>query len=126
MHTQRLWLFEKMHRYQRPPPLPVLQKAKMKDMTQQLDEMNSELSKLRMDNNSLKNRNSILEKVLTLRDEHIRVLQDEQQVWQLRGGQRSCLQVPLVGTGGTYDLPAGSMVASHVLTGPTPSPSSLL
>lgn len=51
----------------------------MKDMTEQLDEMSSELSKLRMENNALKNRNSILEKVLALRDEHIRVLQDEQQ-----------------------------------------------
>lgn len=60
-----------------------LQKARMKDMTEQLDDMGSELGKLRMENNSLKNRNSILEKVLALRDEHIRVLQDEQQVFDL-------------------------------------------
>jgi hypothetical protein len=59
------------------------QKAKMKDMTEQLDEMSGELGKLRVENNSLKNRNNILEKVLTLRDEHIRVLQDEQQVFDL-------------------------------------------
>lgn len=59
------------------------QKAKMKDMTEQLDDMSGELGKLRMENNSLKNRNSILEKVLALRDEHIRVLQDEQQVFDL-------------------------------------------
>ena len=39
------------------------QKAKMKDMTEQLDEMSSELSRLRVENNALKNRNSILEKV---------------------------------------------------------------
>ncbi|KDD74275.1 hypothetical protein H632_c1438p0, partial [Helicosporidium sp. ATCC 50920] len=59
------------------------QKARMKDMTEQLDDMGGELGKLRMENNSLKNRNSILEKVLALRDEHIRVLQDEQQVFDL-------------------------------------------
>ncbi|KAI7844440.1 hypothetical protein COHA_001987 [Chlorella ohadii] len=56
------------------------QKAKMKDMGEQLEDMSSELSKLRVENNSLKNRNTILEKVLALRDEHIRMLQDEQQV----------------------------------------------
>lgn len=44
-------------------PAALLQKAKMKDMTEQLDCMSSELSKLRMENNALKNRNSILEKV---------------------------------------------------------------
>ena len=59
------------------------QKARMTDMTSQLEDMSGELSKLRMENNSLKNRNSILEKVLALRDEHIRVLQDEQQVFDL-------------------------------------------
>lgn len=59
------------------------QKAKMKDMTEQLDEMTSELGKLRVENNALKNRNNILEKVLSLRDEHIRVLQDEQKVFDL-------------------------------------------
>lgn len=58
----------------------MLQKAKMKDMGEQLEDMSSELSKLRVENNSLKNRNTILEKVLALRDEHIRMLQDEQQV----------------------------------------------
>ncbi len=52
----------------------------MKDMGEQLEDMSSELSKLRVENNSLKNRNTILEKVLALRDEHIRMLQDEQQV----------------------------------------------
>lgn len=57
-----------------------LQKAKMKDMGEQLDDMSSELGQLRVENNSLKNRNTILEKVLALRDEHIRMLQDEQQV----------------------------------------------
>ena len=56
------------------------QKAKMKDMGELLEEMSSELGKLRVENNSLKNRNTILEKVLALRDEHIRMLQDEQQV----------------------------------------------
>jgi len=55
----------------------------MKEMGEQLEDMGSELSKLRVENNSLKNRNTILEKVLALRDEHIRMLQDEQQV---RGG----------------------------------------
>lgn len=59
------------------------QKAKMKDMGEQLEDMSSELSKLRVENNSLKNRNTILEKVLALRDEHIRMLQDEQQVFDL-------------------------------------------
>ncbi|KAH7622563.1 hypothetical protein Ndes2526B_g03397 [Nannochloris sp. 'desiccata'] len=59
------------------------QKAKMTDMTQQLDEMTADLSKLRTENSALKNRNSILEKVLALRDEHIRVLQDEQHVFDL-------------------------------------------
>lgn len=59
------------------------QKAKMKDMTEELDDMTSELSKLRVENGALKNRNSILEKVLALRDEHIRVLQDEQHVFDL-------------------------------------------
>ncbi len=59
------------------------QKAKMSDMTQQLDEMTADLSKLRTENSALKNRNSILEKVLALRDEHIRVLQDEQHVFDL-------------------------------------------
>ena len=59
------------------------QKARMEDMTQQLDDMNSELDNLRMENYSLKNRNNILEKVLSLRDEHIRVLQDEQHVFDL-------------------------------------------
>jgi len=54
----------------------------MKDMGEQLEDMSSELSKLRVENNSLKNRNTILEKVLALRDEHIRMLQDEQQVGQ--------------------------------------------
>lgn len=53
----------------------------MKDMGEQLEDMSTELSKLRVENNSLKNRNTILEKVLALRDEHIRMLQDEQQVW---------------------------------------------
>lgn len=38
------------------------QKAKMRDMGEQLDEMSGELSRLRVENNSLKNRNSILEK----------------------------------------------------------------
>ena len=52
----------------------------MKDMGEQLEDMSTELSKLRVENNSLKNRNTILEKVLALRDEHIRMLQDEQQV----------------------------------------------
>lgn len=55
----------------------------MKDMTEQLDDMGSELSRLRLENNALKNRNSILEKVLALRDEHIRMLQDEQQVFDV-------------------------------------------
>lgn len=59
------------------------QKAKMKDMTEHLEDLSSELSKLRMENNALKNRNSVLEKVLTLRDEHIRVMQDEQHVFDL-------------------------------------------
>ncbi|KAI3437838.1 hypothetical protein D9Q98_000284 [Chlorella vulgaris] len=59
------------------------QKAKMKDMGEQLDDMSSELGQLRVENNSLKNRNTILEKVLALRDEHIRMLQDEQQVFDL-------------------------------------------
>ena len=63
-----------------PAPHDPAQKAKMKDMGEQLDDMSSELSKLRVENNSLKNRNTILEKVLALRDEHIRMLQDEQQV----------------------------------------------
>jgi hypothetical protein len=58
----------------------------MKDMGEQLEDMSSELSKLRVENNSLKNRNTILEKVLALRDEHIRMLQDEQQVGGGRGG----------------------------------------
>lgn len=57
----------------------------MKDMGEQLEDMSSELSKLRVENNSLKNRNTILEKVLALRDEHIRMLQDEQQVRRGRG-----------------------------------------
>lgn len=57
----------------------------MKDMGEQLEDMSSELSKLRVENNSLKNRNTILEKVLALRDEHIRMLQDEQQVRMGRG-----------------------------------------
>ena len=52
----------------------------MKDMTESLDDMGDELSKLRLENGTLKHRNNILEKVLSLRDEHIRVLQDEQQV----------------------------------------------
>lgn len=59
------------------------QKMKMKDMTEELDDMTDELSKLRVENGALKNRNSILEKVLALRDEHIRVLQDEQHVFDL-------------------------------------------
>jgi hypothetical protein len=59
------------------------QKAKMTDMTSQLDEMTGELGRLRLENSALKSRNAILEKVLTLRDEHIRVLQDEQQVFDL-------------------------------------------
>lgn len=59
------------------------QKAKMADMSEQLDEMTKELGKLRMENNALKNRNGVLERVLALRDEHIRMLQDEQQVFDL-------------------------------------------
>lgn len=59
------------------------QKAKMADMTEQLDEMTKELGKLRMENSALKNRNGALERVLALRDEHIRMLQDEQQVFDL-------------------------------------------
>lgn len=59
------------------------QKAKMKDMTEQLDDMNAELDKLRVENNALKNRNTTLEKVMNLRDEHIRMLQDEQRVFDL-------------------------------------------
>lgn len=59
------------------------QKAKMKDMTEQLDEMGAELGNLRVENNSLKNRNSVLEKVLTLRDEHIRTLQNEQHIFDV-------------------------------------------
>jgi hypothetical protein len=70
------------------------QKAKMQDMTEQLEDMGTELSKLRMQNNSLKNRNNVLEKVLTLRDEHIRALQDEQQVFDL-GGRYSQQNTPL-------------------------------
>lgn len=35
----------------------------MKDMGEQLEDMSGELSKLRVENNSLKNRNTILEKV---------------------------------------------------------------
>ena len=66
-----------------PPARP--QKAKMKDMGEQLEDMSSELGKLRVENNSLKNRNTILEKVLALRDEHIRMLQDEQQVGRVGG-----------------------------------------
>ena len=73
------------------PALPALQKAKMKDMGEQLEDMSSELGKLRVENNSLKNRNTILEKVLALRDEHIRMLQDEQQVRVRCGAQTDWL-----------------------------------
>lgn len=59
------------------------QKAKMKDMTEQLDEINAELDKLKVENDSLRNRNSILEKVLSLRNDHIRMLQDDQHVFDL-------------------------------------------
>lgn len=59
------------------------QKAKMKDMTEQLNEINEELDKLKVENDSLRNRNSILEKVLSLRNDHIRMLQDDQHVFDL-------------------------------------------
>lgn len=59
------------------------QKAKMKDMTSQLDEIDEELNRLKEENATLLNRNEILEKVLSLRDDHIRMLQDEQQLFDL-------------------------------------------
>lgn len=78
----------------------------MKDMGEQLEDMSSELSKLRVENNSLKNRNTILEKVLALRDEHIRMLQDEQQVraartisallWQFKQSVSRCVPMERV------------------------------
>lgn len=81
------------------------QKAKMKDMTEQLDDMTSELGKLRVENNALKNRNNILEKVLALRDEHIRLLQDEQQVFDL----------------GSHYLQQGSVTSGQKLLGAGPT-----
>eukprot|EP00887_Chlorella_sp_A99_P007855 scaffold20.g7855.t1 len=88
------------------------QKAKMKDMGEQLDEMSGELSKLRVENNGLKNRNSILEKVLALRDEHIRVLQDEQQVFDLgqhylQASSQKLLPAPAGGSSASLMLTAG-------------------
>jgi hypothetical protein len=89
------------------------QKAKMKDMTEQLDDMSGELGKLRMENNSLKNRNNILEKVLALRDEHIRVLQDEQQVFDL-----GAHYLQHSGSGGNG---SGGIAGQKLLTGPAAS-----
>ena len=66
------------------------QKAKLKDMTEQLDDMGAELSNLRMENNSLKNRNSVLEKVLTMRDEHIRSLQNDQDIFEVIAARERC------------------------------------
>jgi hypothetical protein len=76
----------------------------MKDMGEQLEDMSSELGKLRVENNSLKNRNTILEKVLALRDEHIRMLQDEQQVRWAAGW--------LAGWGGQAGAQTGSACSS--------------
>uniref|UniRef100_A0A1D1ZS83 BZIP domain-containing protein n=1 Tax=Auxenochlorella protothecoides TaxID=3075 RepID=A0A1D1ZS83_AUXPR len=75
------------------------QKAKMKDMTEELDDMTSELGRLRVENGALKNRNSILEKVLALRDEHIRVLQDEQHVFDLGNHHLQTSNPKLLGPG---------------------------
>lgn len=86
------------------------QKAKMQDMTEQLDDMTSELDKLRVENNALKNRNSILEKVLALRDEHIRMLQDEQQVFDL-GSHYLQQQKALAGSEHPKLLTAGAPVS---------------
>ena len=89
------------------------QKAKMSDMTQQLDVMTNDLARLRMENNALKNRNSILEKVLALRDEHIRVLQDEQHVFDLGS---HFLQHQGIGSSGHQKLIGGVDGPSNALT----------
>lgn len=59
------------------------QKARMQDMNEQLKLISDELSRLNAENSNLMNRNNILEKVLCLRDDHIRFLQDEQRVFDL-------------------------------------------
>ncbi|GAB4819372.1 hypothetical protein N2152v2_006418 [Parachlorella kessleri] len=88
----------------------------MKDMTEQLEEMSSELSKLRMENNALKNRNSILEKVLALRDEHIRVLQDEQQVFDLGNHYLQASGQKMITGGALPALPSGAGPVSVLTT----------
>lgn len=89
------------------------QKARMKDMTESLDDMGDELSKLRLENGTLKHRNNILEKVLSLRDEHIRVLQDEQQVFDLGSHftQSNSLRLTAVSAGSTMS-PSGARAVS--------------
>lgn len=89
------------------------QKAKMSDMTQQLDVMTNDLARLRMENNALKNRNSILEKVLALRDEHIRVLQDEQHVFDLGS---HFLQQQAIGGGTHQKLIGGGDGSANAIT----------
>lgn len=59
------------------------QKAKMSGMNEQLEEMTSQIDRLRLQNNSLKSRNGVLEQVLSVKDEHIRSLQEEKMVFDL-------------------------------------------
>lgn len=91
------------------------QKAKMKDMTEHLEDMSTELSKLRVENNALKNRNNVLEKVLTLRDEHIRVMQDEQHVFDLGSPYLQTAASQKMITGGESSAPADAPSTSTAL-----------
>jgi hypothetical protein len=59
------------------------QKAKVQDIGSQLENMDSKLQNLRLENNHLKSKNGVLEQVLMVKDEHIRSLQDEQNVFDL-------------------------------------------
>jgi hypothetical protein len=61
------------------------QKVKMTTMEEQLEQSHLELARLRAENTELLSRNSILEKVLALRDDQLSVLQEGKQVLDVDG-----------------------------------------
>lgn len=54
------------------------QKAKINDLHQQINTLQQRVDQLMLENTSLQSHNGLLEKVLAMRDEHIRVLQQHQ------------------------------------------------
>lgn len=58
------------------------QKVKMATLESQVEEMSSQMYRLVSENDSLRNRNSVLEKVLKLRDEQIAVLQEKVKLFE--------------------------------------------